>query len=300
MIIHEVGLRDGLQMESAIVHTDKKFEWIRKIIYSGIKHIQVGSFVNPSKVPQMADTGQIFDLIHATRKTDLKFQDVIFSCLILNERGFDSAIEHNADMICTGVSASETHCLKNSGKSIKDALEAVLDIIEMSKFQETIIQVSVQSVFGCGFEGSIDEKIIFKIVDSYLNAGVRKISLADTAGHASPTKVNQLYSKLNRMAPDIELACHFHNTYGLGIANCIAAMDAGVSSYETSFGGLGGCPFTKLSAGNVCTEDFIHFLFLNGMPVNYDLKLLCELSSEVSSYFNRELPGYVYKTGGII
>jgi hydroxymethylglutaryl-CoA lyase len=161
------------------------------------------------------------------------------------------------------------------------------------------VQVSVQSAFGCGFEGPIPEERVLAMVGAYLEAGLRNISLADTAGHAYPVQVERLFAALFKLDSRVEITCHFHNTYGLGMANILAALRSGVTSFETGFAGLGGCPFTKVAAGNVATEDFVHALQLQGLRQDVDLELLISLARDVADYFEREMPGCVYKTGAI-
>jgi hydroxymethylglutaryl-CoA lyase len=157
--------------------------------------------------------------------------------------------------------------------------------------------VSVQSAFGCGFEGPISEERVLQMVGAYVDAGLFNISLADTAGHAYPAQVERLFAAVFDLDPNIECTCHFHNTYGLGMANIMAALRAGVTSIETSFAGLGGCPFTKVAAGNVATEDFVNALQLEGLRGDVNLNKLMDVASDVAKYFEREMPGCVYKAG---
>jgi hydroxymethylglutaryl-CoA lyase len=161
------------------------------------------------------------------------------------------------------------------------------------------VQVSVQSAFGCGFEGPVPEQRVLGIVKAYLEAGLKRISLADTAGHAHPAQVEHLFGEVHGLAAGIESAAHFHNTYVLGMANIFSALRVGVTSIETSFAGLGGCPFTKVAAGNVATEDFVHALRLEHRREDVDLDGLIGVAREVAAHFGRELPGFVYKTGAI-
>ena len=152
---------------------------------------------------------------------------------------------------------------------------------------------------GCGFEGSVPEERVLEMVGAYLEAGLFSISLADTAGHAHPAQVERLFAAVLDLDPNIECTCHFHNTYGLGMANIMAALNVGVTSFETSFAGLGGCPFTKVAAGNVATEDFVNALQLQGLRQDVDLDSLISLAGDVAEYFDREMPGCVYKAGSI-
>jgi len=157
--------------------------------------------------------------------------------------------------------------------------------------------LSVQSAFGCGYEGKVPPDRVLKIAEQFLNAGFRSISLADTAGHATPGQVKELFGGLFKLADDVECTCHFHNTYGLGLANCCAAMDVGVKFFESSVAGLGGCPFTKMASGNVCTEDLVHYLHRMGQRAEVSLEKLIEVARDMSRYFKREMPGMAYKIG---
>jgi hydroxymethylglutaryl-CoA lyase len=294
IVLHEVGPRDGLQMEKQVVPTARKEAWIRGLMASGIDIVQVGSFVHPEKVPQMADTDELF-----RKLTDGKTSPTVLSGLVLNEKGLERGLACGVEMFCLGASASETHSRKNTGMGTEEATRRIVAAARQAVTAAKKVQVSVQSAFGCGFEGPIPEKRVLGMVRTYLEAGLRNISLADTAGHARPDQVERLFAAVSRLDPGIECACHFHNTYGLGMANLFAAMRAGVTSFETSFAGLGGCPFTKVAAGNVATEDFVHALHLQGLREDIQLERLIQIAREVAAHFGREMQGYVHKTGPI-
>ncbi|MGE5176469.1 MAG: hydroxymethylglutaryl-CoA lyase [Hyphomicrobiales bacterium] len=294
LVLHEVGPRDGLQMERQVVPTDVKERWIRELMASGMDIVQVGSFVHPEKVPQMADTDELF-----RRLTAGKAGGPVLSGLVLNEKGLDRALACGAEMVCMGASASDTHSRKNTGMGSEEATARIAEAAKAAVRAGKKVQVSVQSAFGCGFEGAIPEARVFDMVRVYLDAGLRQISLADTAGHAHPAQVERLYATVRALDPGAELTCHFHNTYGLGMANVFAALRAGVTSVETSFAGLGGCPFTKVAAGNVATEDFVHALHLEGLRPDVDLDRLIRLARDVAAHFGRDMQGYVLKTGPI-
>jgi hydroxymethylglutaryl-CoA lyase len=293
ILIHEVGPRDGLQAEVMVVPTETKLDWIRRMAASGVDIVQVGSFVRGDKMPQMADTDELFRILakethHAT-----------FSGLVLNEKGLERALEVGVQLICMGVSASDTHSRKNTGMSTEDATRRIIATALEAKKAGRRVQVSVQSAFGCGFEGAIDEGRVLSIVAAYLEAGLTSISLADTAGHAHPTQVRRYLQKVLELDPAAEITAHIHDTYGLGMASVYAAMEAGARAIETSFGGLGGCPFTKVAAGNVATEDLVHGLQRMGQRTDIDLAALIGVTKDVAKHFGRELPGCVYKTGAI-
>ena len=295
IFIHEVGPRDGLQVEKITVPLEEKIQWIERLFAAGVDVIQLGSFVHPDKVPQMADTDTLF-----RHFIDNKPARVILSGLVLNEKGLERGLACRVEMFCLGVSASETHSRKNTGMAPGEALKRILAMAKRALVTGNIVQASVQSAFGCGFEGPIEQEKVLDIVKAYLDAGIRNISLADTAGHAQPQQVEDLYGGIRALDPEVELACHFHNTYGLGLANCYAALKSGVTYFESAFGGLGGCPFTKLPAGNVCTEDLVHSLQRMGLRGDIRLDVLMNVARQVSTHFDRELPGFILKSGSIV
>ena len=295
LVLHEVGPRDGLQVEKQTVPTGTKLAWIGRILASGVDIVQVGSFVHPEKVPQMADTDELFRRLSARPDAG----SGVLSGLVLNEKGLDRALACGVELVCMGVSASDTHSRKNTGMGTEEATRRILATAKKAVEAGRAVQVSVQSAFGCGFEGPVPEERVLSIVKEYLDAGLRRISLADTAGHAYPEQVERLFEAILELEPDVEAACHFHDTFGLGMANVWAAMRSGVVSFDSSFAGLGGCPFTKVAAGNVATEDLVHGWQRSGRRLDVKLDILIEVARSVSAFFGREMPGRVYKTGPI-
>lgn len=295
LVLHEVGPRDGLQVEKQTVPTGTKLAWIGRILASGVDIVQVGSFVHPEKVPQMADTDELFRRLSARPDAG----SGVLSGLVLNEKGLDRALSCGVELVCMGVSASDTHSRKNTGMGTEEATRRILATAKKAVEAGRAVQVSVQSAFGCGFEGPVPEERVLSIVKEYLDAGLRRISLADTAGHAYPEQVERLFEAILELEPDVESACHFHDTFGLGMANVWAAMRSGVVSFDSSFAGLGGCPFTKVAAGNVATEDLVHGWQRSGRRLDVKLDVLIEVARSVSAFFGREMPGRVHKTGPI-
>jgi len=294
VILHEVGLRDGLQAEKQVVPIEQKIRWTETLLAAGVDIIQLGSFVHPVKVPQMADTDALFRHFSAPGN---KPSGAVLSGLVLNEKGLERGMACGVEMFCMGVSASETHSQKNTGMSIADATTRIIAMAGLAGGAGKRVQLSVQSAFGCGFEGKVPPERVLKIVEQFLDAGFRSLSLADTAGHATPPQVEELFGGILKLAADVECTCHFHNTYGLGMANCCAAMDVGVKCFESSVAGLGGCPFTKVASGNVCTEDLVHYLHRLGLRPEVNQERLVEVARDMSRFFKRELPGMVYKIG---
>lgn len=296
LIVHEVGMRDGLQAENEVVATDQKIKWIKQLAGTGVDIIQVGSFVNPKRMPQMADTDELFNYFS---KDENKLKDVIISGLVLNEKGLERGMACGVEMFCMGVSASETHSQKNTGMSIAEATKRIIAMAKSALSAGKKVQVAVQSAFGCGYEGKISEEKVLSLIQKFLENGLMNISLADTAGHAIPDQVERLFSTIYKLDENILCACHFHNTYGLGIANAYAAYKTGVKYFESSFAGLGGCPFTAVAAGNIATEDLVHLFQKMNLRNDVKLENLIAISKEAAEYFKRELPGTIYKTGMI-
>ena len=294
IVLHEVGMRDGLQIERQTVPTAQKIQWIEKLIASGIDIVQVGSFVHPGKVPQMADTDQLFAHLANHRPQG---SAVVLSALVLNEKGLERGLACGVDQFCMGVSASTTHSRRNTGMATEEAIARIVPMARQSLAAGRPVQVSVQSAFGCGFEGKIPAQRVLDIVRVFLDAGLRMISLADTAGHAVPAHVEDLFGAVLALDSSVECTCHFHDTYGLAMANALAALSAGVKSFELAFAGLGGCPFTAATGGNLCTEDFLYYLHRTGRRQEIQLAPILEVATEASAFFGRSLPGTVHRVG---
>ena len=291
LVIHEVGMRDGLQIEKMPVPLEVKKTWMEKLMESGIQVLQVGSFVHPEKVPQMKTTDELF--LHFS---GIENRNTLLSGLVLNERGLERGLKCGVELFCMGVSASDTHSLKNTRMSTEEALERILNMADMANAENKQVQVSVQSAFGCGFEGDIPSSRVLGILEQYLARGFTNISLADTAGRANPCQASALIREVYKLSDSFNITCHFHNTYGAGIANCAAAWDEGVDTFETAFGGLGGCPFTKTTGGNVCTEDLVNLFRQMDIPVSVETAPLIRVTSEAEKFFGREMSGCLYKT----
>jgi hydroxymethylglutaryl-CoA lyase len=293
IVLHEVGLRDGLQVERAVVPTAVKLAWAAGLARSGVDLLQVGSFVHREKVPQMADTDELFAALAG------RTGGPTLTALVLNEKGLERGLACGVQYFCLGVSASDTHSRKNTGMGTAEALARILAIAAAARRAGAEVQVSVQSAFGCGYEGVVPPARVLDIVSRFLAAGLRTVSLADTAGHGTPDEVERLFAEVRSLDPEVACACHLHDTYGLGIANAVAALRAGVTSFETAVGGLGGCPFTKVAGGNVCTEDFVHLLHRLGHRQDIDLGPIVEVACGIEAFLGRDLPGRVHKTGPI-
>jgi hydroxymethylglutaryl-CoA lyase len=296
IIIHEVGPRDGLQIEKATVPTEQKIKWIDALIQSGVDIVQLGSFVHQQKVPQMADTDALFTHYGQPSHKPVRTR---LSGLVLNERGMERAFKCGVEYLCMGVSASDTHSRKNTGMSTVEAADRILAMAKTARDAGATVQVSVQSAFGCGFEGVVPEARVLGIVKRFVDAGLPTISLADTAGHANPAQVERLFTAVLALDPGIQCACHLHDTYGFGLANAYAALRAGVTYFESAFAGLGGCPFTAVTGGNICTEEFVHMLQRMGLRQDIELDVLIELARDAARFFGRDMTGRLWKTGPV-
>jgi hydroxymethylglutaryl-CoA lyase len=296
VVVHEVGLRDGLQMEKQVVPTERKIAWAEALIGSGVDILQLGSFVHPEKVPQMADTDRLFAHFSAPGR---KPEKALLSGLVLNEKGLERGLACGVDMLCMGVSASETHSRKNTGMGIEEANQRIVGIAKRALAAGRRVQVSVQSAFGCGYEGPVPKERVVALVKRFLDAGLRGLSLADTAGHATPDDVEDLYARVRALDEGASWTCHFHDTYGLALANCYAARRVGVRCFESSVAGLGGCPFTKVAGGNTCTEDLVHALQRSGVRTDIRLEALVDTARDVAAFLGRDVAGAVGKAGPI-
>lgn len=297
IFFHEVGLRDGIQVEAKLVPTELKINWVMQLLGSGVDQIQLGSFVRADKVPQMADTEELFKCFKGQGG---KPGSAELSALVLNEKGLERGLKCGVEVFCMGSSASDTHSRENTGMGADEAADRVAAMIKETLKAGKKVRASVQSSFGCGYEGPVSEEKVLAIVKKYLEAGARNVGLSDTAGHANPHQVGQMFTAVAKLDPTAELSCHFHNAYALGLTNCCFALAAGVTYFETSIGGLGGCPFIERPSGNVCTEDLVHTFQRMGIRKDVKLEAIISVARDAAAFFNRELPGVIIKTGSIV
>ncbi len=284
--IHEVVLRDGIQNEKKLVSTDQKIKLINKLIDSGIRRIEVSSFVNPRLVPQMADAEKVW------RKL-MRKKGVVYAALVLNERGLDRAIECAVPHVGVYVSASETHSRKNSNASIAEAMSEAKLLIGKAKAAGMEVRAGVMNAFGCAYEGSVADSKVIRLVKDFLKRDPDEICLADTSGMANPLQVKRLVSRVRGIVGAVPLSLHLHNTRGLGLANVWAAINEGVSIFDTSLGGLGGCPFIIGARGNIATEDTVNMLHETGITTGVNLDMLIKASLQFERYMGQKFPAMV-------
>ena len=287
----EVGPRDGLQNEAALVATADKLELINRAIDAGARRIEVASFVNPKRVPQMADADEV---CAGLRERD----DVTYIGLVMNARGAARAIETGRiNQLGAVVVASDQFAMANQGQTSAESVEVAKSILAMAQANGLSGQVTIGASFGCPFEGEVNEGLVIAMAASLAKANPCEIGLADTIGVANPAHVARLVARVRDAIGPIPVRVHFHNTRGTGLANVWAAIEAGASAVDAAIGGLGGCPFAPGAAGNVCSEDVVYMLERAGVNTGMDLNQLIVTSTWLGRLMNKNLPGMVSRAG---
>jgi hydroxymethylglutaryl-CoA lyase len=287
----EVGPRDGFQFESTIIPTELKVQIIEGLADAGISHIQVTSFVHPEKVPQMADAETLVKLLP-------KKDHVVYSGLVLNEKGVERAAAAGISQVEISISASDTHGLKNAGMTFSQALSKARDMIRLAKSFHQTIRASIQCTFGCVFEDEVDTRRVIQIVGEYLEHGVDSVCLSDTTGMATPLKLEYLLGKIMPLTKQVPVMLHLHDTRGLGLVNVMTGLLHGVTSFDTSLGGMGGCPFVPGASGNVATEDTIYLLESLGIETGIDKTRVAKCSIMLENFLNKRFSGKFHHEPG--
>ncbi len=293
VVIREVGLRDGLQSIATILATDRKREWIRGAFDAGMREIEVGSFVPPRLLPQLADTG---DLVPYAKS----LPGLTVSVLVPNLEGAERAMTSEADLMIVPLSASHAHSLANLRKTPDEVVAEVARIraARDAAGSKTLIEGGVGTAFGCTIQGDVARNEVLRLVQALLDAGADRVSLADTVGYADPAGVRALFEDTLRIAGDRFWSGHFHDTRGLALANVCAALDVGVRRFDASLGGIGGCPYAPGASGNVTTEDLAFMLASMGYMTGLDVERLLELRGRVANWLSDEtLHGTLWRAG---
>ncbi|WP_042300655.1 hydroxymethylglutaryl-CoA lyase [Paraburkholderia kururiensis] len=290
LVVQEVAPRDGLQIEPTWVETADKIALIDALSTAGFTRIEAGSFVSPKAVPALRDGEAVFQGIR-------RHSGVIVVALVPNLKGAERALASGADELNLVMSASQTHNRANMRMSCEASLAAFGDIVALAKRSGVRLNATVATAFGCPFEGSIDEARVFAIVDAYREMGIEGVTLADTTGMANPRQVAGMVRRALDRLPPHALTLHFHNTRGLGLANVLAAYEAGARRFDAALGGLGGCPFAPGASGNICTEDLVNMCEQMGIPTGIDLPKLIALSRTLPALLGHDVPGQVAKAG---
>ena len=289
----EVGLRDGLQNECYQVKTEQKLKLLSAILDSGVKTVEVGSFVRPDKVPQMADTSDLFSRI----RKESYAPDIEFRALIPNYRGLENAIASGCKSVKIGVSASKVHNIRNYNRTPEESIAAFESIFRTAADNGVNVIGTVQMAFGSPWEGSIPIKSLISVINIYNGYGITKVGLGDTASMANPRSVYRICSELVAQFPDINFKAHFHNARGLGLSNVIAAMMAGLAEFDASFAGLGGCPFVPGAAGNVSTEDLLNLMNELDIETGIDIQKTMDIGHMVERMVGHSGNSYVLQAG---
>src|SRR3954453_13962544 len=288
--MREVGTRDGIQSLGAFVPTEQKIEMANRLAKTGLTRIEVTSFVSPKAVPQMADAEQVMAGIE-------RGPGVAWEPLVPNVRGTERALLTQPDRGIVVLAASDTFNMKNIRMSIEDSLKNVAGIVDLARTANVPVTAGIATSFGCPFEGEVPEERLLSIVARLLELGSDEVMIADTTGMANPLQVERTIGKVRDRWPETPIALHFHNTRGMGLANVVAGLHAGVSIYDASIGGIGGCPFAPKATGNVSTEDVVHMLHEMGIETGIDLESLIGCATRMGEILGSELPGQVMKAG---
>jgi len=278
--LFEVGPRDGLQNESASVSTDVKIAMINMLGQTGLRYIEAGSFVSPKWVPQMANSDEVFSAID-------RRADVSYAALTPNMQGYNAASEAKADEVAVFAAASEGFSQKNINCSIDESVERFLPLIEAAKEHNTPVRGYVSCVIACPYDGDIDPKQVAEVARRLYELGCYEISLGDTIGVGTPGRTTTMLQAVSEVVPREQLALHCHDTYGQALANIYAALQLGVATFDSSIGGLGGCPYAKGASGNVATEDVLYLLEGLGIETGVDLQKIVDVGEFISQQLNR-------------
>lgn len=292
--IIEVGLRDGIQSEAAFIPTERKIALAGMIAAAGVAVQEVTSFVHPRAVPQMADAEAVAAGVPG--RPGLRY-----AALVPNLKGAQRALAAGVDEIRLAVMTSETFNQKNVRMSVRDSMAELPEMMDLVRSSSRSVRLvgSLGTCFGCPYEGDVPQQRVLDLVGEFVSAGAGGIVLCDTTGMANPPQVLRLASAVLERWPGLAVGLHFHNTRGMGLANVLAGLEAGVTSYEASLGGLGGCPFAPRATGNICTEDTVHMLHEMGIETGIDLEALIRAAGAMEETIGRELPGQVMKAGPV-
>jgi hydroxymethylglutaryl-CoA lyase len=287
--LREVGPRDGLQNEDP-VPTDAKVALIDLLSSTGVERIEAVSFVRPSAIPQMADASEVWERIS-------RDSSVRYSALVPNLRGAVRALDAGFTELEAVVSASQTHNLKNVNRTTGESLEEIAYLTELAHSRGATVQVIVSTAWGCPYEGDVPEQRVVSVASRAVASGADSVSFGDTTGMATPMRVRSLVDAFRSAMPDIALNLHFHNTRGTGLANVLAALELGVSDFDASVGGLGGCPYAPGATGNIATEELVHMAEDMGVSTGISLDALLDASAEAERIVGHTLPSQVLRAG---
>jgi hydroxymethylglutaryl-CoA lyase len=290
VFLQDVAMRDGLQAEGVFVPTDDKVAFVDALSATGLAKIEVTSFTSPKAIPMLADADEVMRRIE-------RVPGVEYTVLVPNVRGVERALAAPPDEFNLVMSCSETHNLANLRMTRERSVAQLLEVMRLSAEARVPVNVSLSCSFGCPMEGDVPSGEVLDFAATFIDAGARGVTLCVTSGMAYPSQVAALCTGYRRRFPGALLTLHVHNTRGMGLANALAALQAGVDRFDASLGGLGGCPYAPGATGNVCTEDLAHMLLLEGCSIGADLPALLDCARRLGALVGHELPGQLVKAG---
>ncbi|EPZ37443.1 MULTISPECIES: hydroxymethylglutaryl-CoA lyase [Anoxybacillus] len=280
--VKEVGPRDGLQNEPTFIQTEDKIAWINQLSKTGLTYIEVTSFVHPKWIPQLADAYEVASRIE-------RVEGVTYAALVPNKKGLEGALAANMDEVAVFMSASETHNRKNINKSIEETYPVLKEVIDEAKRANKTVRGYVSTVFGCPYEGKISIERVISVSERLFELGIDELSLGDTIGVANPVQVQQTLEQLLKRFSAEKMALHFHNTRGMALANVFASLQMGITIFDSSLGGLGGCPYAPGASGNLATDDLVYMLTQMGIECGVQLEPLTEAARWIEEKIGRPL-----------
>jgi hydroxymethylglutaryl-CoA lyase len=290
LFIQEVGTRDGFQNEPRFIPTADKIALLDALSLCGLAKIEVTSFTSPKAIPALADADEVLRGIH-------RQSGVVYTSLVPNLKGAERAIAAGTDELNLVMSTSETHNLLNLRMTREQSVARLFEVVDLAKASGVALNVSLSTCFGCPMEGDIPEAVVFGFAERFLDRGVEGISLCDTTGMAHPGQVGGLCRNFRARFPEAQVTLHLHNTRGMGLVNVLAGIEAGVDRFDSSLGGIGGCPYAPGATGNVCTEDLVHMLQAMGRSMDIDLPRLLAAAGRLPGLLGHDVPGQVLHAG---
>lgn len=281
--IKEVGPRDGLQNEKSIISTEDKINWINMLSKSGLTYIEITSFVHPKWIPALADAVEV-------AKGIKREKGITYAALVPNAKGLERAFLTDVDEFSVFMSASETHNRKNINKSIDETFPVLKEVVIEAKKAGKSVRGYVSTVFGCPYEKQVDTEQVIKVAENLFEMGIDELSLGDTIGVANPVQVQQVLEILLKRFPKEKLAMHFHDTRGTALANVLASLEMGITTFDSSVGGLGGCPYAPGASGNVATDDLVYMLQEMNVETGIDLEQILQAAKWMEEKVGRPLP----------
>jgi hydroxymethylglutaryl-CoA lyase len=287
--IKEVGPRDGLQNEKTAIATEDKIAWINQLSKTGLTYIEITSFVHPKWIPQLADA---FDVATGIERVP----SVTYAALVPNQKGLEKALAAQVDEISVFMSASETHNQRNINKSISDTIPVLTAVVQEAKRAQKTVRGYLSTVFGCPYEGEVSVEQVAAISERLFEMGVDELSLGDTIGVATPRQVEAVLNSLLKRFPKEKLAMHFHDTRGTALANVLISLEMGITTFDSSLGGLGGCPYAPGASGNVATDDLLYMLHGMDIATGIDAARLTEAALFIQNKIGRALSSHQLQT----